>query len=42
MGKLLDLPEYDSLASELKSDADTELLLDFILYVRVPPLVCLT
>jgi len=42
MRKLLDLPKYDSLASELKADSDTELLLDFILYVRVFALACLT
>ena len=41
MRKILDLPEYDSVASELKADSDTELLLNFILYVRLPPFACL-
>jgi len=34
VGKLLDLPHYDTIVSEAKDPSDVELLLDFILYVR--------
>ncbi len=35
MRKLLDFSDYGAIASELGTSSDTELLLDFILHVRI-------
>lgn len=35
MRKLLDFPDYGTIASELGTSSDTELLLDFILHVCI-------
>ena len=36
VGKLLDPQDYDVIASKLKTDSDIQLLLEYILYVRIP------
>ena len=40
MGKLLDSQDYDVIASELKTDSDIQLLLEYILYVRILSSTC--
>ena len=41
VGKLLDSQDYDVITSDLKTDSDIQLLLEYILHARIPPLfVC--
>jgi hypothetical protein len=40
LAKLLDSPDYGVIASELKADSDIQLLLEYILYVRIPSSAC--
>jgi hypothetical protein len=40
VGKLLDSQDYDVIASELKTDSDIQLLLEYILHVRIPSSAC--